>query len=392
MKVIRQTAPSAQNYRPSCNLFTGIVIHLLLGLSSCHSPRAQTVDIPVREDSLTVVRVIVAGDAMAHGPQITRAKNPQTGEYDFSGCFRYLEDILAEGDLTIVNLETTLAGAPYTGYPQFCAPDSFALALRDAGFNFFLLANNHSADKGAKGVRRTVEKLREMKVPTAGTYLDGEDRMARYPAMVEINGIKIALLNYTYGTNGLSVAPPLSVNNLNDTAQIGADIETARAKCADIIVAFPHWGTEYKRYPDKRQKEQAAFLFRRGVDVIIGSHPHVVQPVEYFACHDGDTAKVKPVCWSLGNLISNQRKEHTDGGMLASFRIVKNKNSQSTSVENFETIPCWVYRDRDTYPGYFVLPVDRFQEDTATFTFSAEDKATFERFARNTKELLGKTR
>jgi poly-gamma-glutamate synthesis protein (capsule biosynthesis protein) len=308
--------------------------------------------------------VIVAGDAMAHSPQITQAKNPQTGEYDFSGCFHYLEDILAEGDLTIVNLETTLAGTPYSGYPQFCAPDEFARALNEAGFNFFLLANNHSADKGTKGVEQTIKKLRDMNIPSAGTYLDEHDRTARYPAVMEINGIKIALLNYTYGTNGITIAPPASVNNLNDTLQIKADIDAARARHADIIVALLHWGTEYRQHPDEEQKKQATFFFRQGADVIVGSHPHVVQPVEYFAYDETDTTKRKLVYWSLGNLISNQRKKHTDGGILASFSIVKNKHTQTTRVESYESIPYWVYKNRDIYPGYIVLPVDRFRGDT----------------------------
>jgi hypothetical protein len=117
----------------------------------------------------------------------------------------------------------------------------------------------------------------------------------------------------------------------------------------------------------------------------------VVQPVEYFAYDETDTTKRKLVYWSLGNLISNQRKKHTDGGILASFSIVKNKNTQSASVESHETIPYWVYKNRDIYPGYVVLPVDRFQGDTVTFTFSEKDKIAFEKFARNTNELVEKT-
>ncbi len=367
-----------------------IIAGILLGISACSSPKAQsTIENPIQEeDSLSIVRIIAAGDAMAHSPQITWAKDSETNTYNYSGCFQYLGDILSQGDLNIVNLETTLAGAPYSGYPQFCAPDEFATALRNAGFNFFLLANNHSADKGTKGVELTIEKSQKLNIPTAGTYLNEQDRQNHYPAIMEINGIKIALLNYTYGTNGLTVNLPVSINDLNDTLEIKEDIKAAKDKQADILIAFLHWGTEYQRYPNKKQKEQAAFFFQQGIDVIVGSHPHVVQPVEYFAYDKSDTTKKKLVYWSLGNFISNQRKEHTDGGILASFSIVKNKNTQSIRVESTEAIPYWVYRNTDIRPGYFVLPVERFLKDTTIFTFSTEDKAAFEKFVRNTNELL----
>jgi poly-gamma-glutamate synthesis protein (capsule biosynthesis protein) len=382
-----------QKSRLSYSFIWVITAGLIRILSSCDSFKTQATaeKIPAQqEDSLTVVRLIVAGDAIAHAPQITQAKNPQTNEYDFSGCFQYIEDILKEGDLNIVNLETTLAGAPYSGYPQFCAPDEFALALHEAGFHFFLLANNHSADRGTKGVKQTIEKLRDMKIPAAGTYLDEQDRNARYPAIIEVDGIKIALLNYTYATNGLTVTPPVSINHLDDTLQIEDDIKAARGRHADIIIAFLHWGTEYRPYPDEKQKEQATFFFRHGVDVIIGSHPHVVQPVEHFAYDEADTTKKKLVYWSLGNLISNQRKEHTDGGILASFSIIKNKNTQSVSVGSYETILYWVYKNMAIYPGYFVLPIDRFPDDTTTFTLSPEDKLTLDKFTRNTQKIVEK--
>jgi len=182
----------------------------------------------IAEDSITRIRIIAAGDAMCHSPQIAHAKKTDSSGYDFSGCFQYLTDILAKGDLNIVNLETTLAGSPYSGYPQFCAPDEFAFALKTTGFNFFLLANNHCADKGTIGAVSTIEKLQKWQISSAGTYLNEQDRQNRSPAIVEINGIKIALLNYTYGTNGLSVNDPVSINDLNDTALIKKDLEAAK--------------------------------------------------------------------------------------------------------------------------------------------------------------------
>jgi poly-gamma-glutamate synthesis protein (capsule biosynthesis protein) len=341
------------------------------------------------EDSIISVRVIAAGDARCHSPQFTHAQRTADGGYDFSGCFQYLTDILSEGDLNVVNLETTL-GVPYSGYPQFAAPDEFAFALQGAGFNFFLLANNHCADKGTKGTVSTLEKLQNRQISTAGTYLNELDRQARCPAVMEIKGMKIALLNYTYGTNGLSVTKPVHINNLNDTLQILKDLETAKQQHPDIIIAFLHWGTEYQQTPNNKQKEQAAFFFQNGADIIVGSHPHVVQPVEYFAYDQTDSTKKKLVYWSLGNFISNQREVNTDGGILAAFTLTKNKNTNAVYVENYTSIPYWVYKNTSLPPSYFVLPAEQFLNDTTTFSFSNGDRSAFLRFWENLNKVLRK--
>ena len=368
-------------------LFSGIFFLQGFGIFSVQS-QTVTEKNSVDEDSLTRIHVIAAGDAMCHSPQIMYAKKSMEENYDFSGCFQYLTDILAKGDLNIVNLETTLAGSPYSGYPQFCAPDEFALALKEAGFNFFLLANNHCADKGTQGTASTIEKLQNKQISSAGTYLNEQDRQDRYPAIVNIKGIKIALINYTYGTNGLTVNKPVSINDLNDTLQILKDLETAKNQHADIIIAFLHWGTEYQQTPNKEQKEQAQFFFQNGTDIIVGSHPHVIQPVEYFSYDPTDSAKKKLVYWSLGNFISNQRNEHTDGGIMASFTITKNKNTNHIQIENQTAISYWVYRNTTLPPGYFVLPTERFLNDTTTFSFSNEDRAAFQRFVDNTGRMV----
>ncbi len=367
-----------------------VVIGILGGISACNSPKAQPAveNTILQEDSLVSLHIIAAGDAMCHSPQISHAKEPTEDLYDFSGCFQYLTGILEKGDLNIINLETTLAGAPYSGYPQFCAPDEFADALENSGFNFFLLANNHCADKGTKGAVSTIEKLKARQIPSAGTYLNEQDRQERYPAIMEIKGIKIALLNYTYGTNGLTVNEPVFINNLNDTIQIRKDLETAKSQQPDIIIAFLHWGIEYQQAANKKQKDQARFFFENGADIIVGSHPHVIQPVEYFSYDPRDTTKKKLVYWSLGNFISNQRNEHTDGGIMASFTIIKNKNTNQVRIENQTAIPYWVYRNTTLYPGYFVLPAEQYLHDTVTFQFSKEDRSVFQRFVDNTNKML----
>ena len=342
----------------------------------------------IEDDTLISVRIIVAGDAMCHSPQITHAKISGGNGYDFSGCFQYLTDILSEGDLNLVNLETTLAGEPYSGYPQFCAPDEYALALKNAGFNFFLLANNHCADKGTTGTISTINKIEKLQISSAGTYLNEEDRTLRYPALVDVRGIKIAVLNYTYSTNGITVTKPVSINDLNDTLQILKDLQVAKNLRPDIIIAFLHWGNEYQQTPDSKQKEQARFFFNNGTDIIVGSHPHVVQPVEYFSYDQTDTTKKKLIYWSLGNFISNQRNENTDGGILASFFITKNTKTNQILIENHTTIPYWVYRNTNIHPGYFVLPTKTLLNDSLPFTFTSDDRAAYKRFIDNTNKIV----
>jgi poly-gamma-glutamate synthesis protein (capsule biosynthesis protein) len=340
------------------------------------------------DEPITLVHVIAAGDAMCHSPQITHAKNANGEGYDFSGYYQYLADILATGDLNLVNLETTLSGEPYTGYPQFCAPNEFALALQNAGFNFFMMANNHCADKGTTGIVSSINKIRNMKIEAAGTYLNEEDRTNRYPAIVNVKDITFALLNYTYSTNGLPVYNPLIVNNLNDTIQIKKDLQAAQSLQPDVIIAFLHWGNEYQQAPDKKQKEQAQFFFQHGADIIIGSHPHVIQPVEYFAYDQNEPTKKKLIYWSLGNLISNQRNENTDGGILASFTIIKNKILNQVIIENQGAIPYWVYKNSMIPPGFFVLPTKDLQNEATPFTFSNEDRAAYQRFINNTNKII----
>jgi len=376
------------------NLFLFMGIFFMFGFGFFSSENQiiasdETMKETVEEDSIIRVNIIVAGDAMCHSPQFTHAKKTKGEGYDFSDCFQYLTDILEKGDLNIVNLETTLAGAPYSGYPQFCAPDEFAVALKEAGFNFFLLANNHCADKETKGTVTTIEKVQNLQIPSAGTYLNEQDRQDRYPAIMEIKGMKIALLNYTYGTNGLTVKKPVSINYLNDTLQISKDLETAKNQNPDMIIAFLHWGNEYEQTPSDKQKEQARFFFKNGTDIIVGSHPHVIQPVEYFAYDQTDTTKKKLIYWSLGNLISNQRNPNTDGGIIADFTLAKNKNTNLVQIENHSAIPYWVYKNTSLPPGYFILPAERFLNDT-TFSLSNENRAAFLRFVENTNKIITK--
>jgi poly-gamma-glutamate synthesis protein (capsule biosynthesis protein) len=254
------------------------------------------------------------------------------GEYDYNSCFSYVEPYIAAADIAIGNLEVTLAGPPYKGYPQFSSPDALAVALKNAGFDILVQANNHAVDRGKAGLERTLNVLDSMGLIRSGVFRDNRERSERYPLIVEKNGIRLALLNYSYSTNGIRVTPPNIVNSI-DTATIRQDLLKAATAEPDFIIALMHWGSEYQLTENIGQQELARFLFRNGTDAIIGSHPHVVQPIREM--------NGKLVVYSLGNMISNQRKRYTDGGILFGMTLEK---SSSTRVVDYHYLPVWVHK------------------------------------------------
>lgn len=265
------------------------------------------------------LRLLFVGDLMQHQGQIDAARTARG--YDYSACFAYVKEVISQADFAVANLEVTLGGKPYRGYPAFSAPDEYLTAIHDAGFNVLLTANNHCLDRGRKGLERTLRLIDSLHIPAAGTYTDIEDRRTRYPLLLEKKGFRIALLNYTYGTNGIPVPSP-AVVNLIDTTVIAQDIEKARQLHPDVLLACMHWGVEYQSLPGKEQQKLAQWLFAKGVDHIIGAHPHVVQPIEVHT--DSLTRQKRLVAYSLGNFISNMSARRTDGGLMLQMEFVKN--------------------------------------------------------------------
>ena len=260
-----------------------------------------------------------AGDAMQHIAQIESALQTD-GTYSYKECFTYVKEQVSEANLAICNLEGTLGGEPYRGYPQFSAPDEFASALKDAGFDILLTANNHCLDRRNKGLIRTLDVLDSLGIAHVGTYRDSAERDSLYPYLTTVNNITFAILNYTYGTNGIPANPPCIVN-LIDTAQILIDINKARAKKADVIIACMHWGDEYVLKQNKTQEQLTDWLIENGVDHIIGNHPHVIQPTELRK--DKYNGGHHFIAYSLGNYISNMSARNTDIGMSATLRFSK---------------------------------------------------------------------
>lgn len=264
------------------------------------------------------VTLLFAGDLMQHDAQIKAARTPDG--YDYSDSFKHLRKEIGAADVAVANLEVTLGGKPYRGYPSFSAPDEFLYAVKDVGFDVLLTANNHCLDRGKRGLERTAQMLDSLQIPFLGTYRTSQEREDRYPLLIQKNGFRIALLAYTYDTNGLRPSEPNVVNYI-DRDLIKADILRARRMRPDVIIACMHWGIEYRSLPEKAERQLADWLIEQGVDHVIGSHPHVLQPME--VKQDKHTPAKHLVVYSLGNFISNMSKRKTDGGAMVKLELVK---------------------------------------------------------------------
>lgn len=263
------------------------------------------------------VEIVFAGDAMQHQSQLDAARRPG-GRFDYSDCFREVAPLIASADYAVVNLECPLGGAPYSGYPMFCAPDAYAEALRDAGFDLALTANNHMLDRRDRGLRRTIAALDSLGIPHTGIHAPAPAADGRKPFIADIGGFNVAFLNYTYGTNGIKHGPGVAVDYI-DTAMIRRDITAARRAGAEIVTACMHWGVEYRLLPEKSQRALADRIRRMGADIVMGGHPHVIQPMELTA--DSVSGKRALTVYSLGNFISGMRTDDTRGGAIATVTL-----------------------------------------------------------------------
>ena len=265
------------------------------------------------------IDLLFGGDIMQHETQLNMARQ-RDGKYSFSYCFRHISDLVKSADISIVNLETTIGKSDYSGYPSFCAPDSFLYAIKEAGFNTLLFANNHCMDKGKRGALHTLDMLDSLNFAHCGVYRNAKEREERYPLIIEKKGIRIAVLNYTYSTNGREIPAPIIVN-LIDKETIARDIQSAKEKRADAIIVCMHWGDEYVSLPSREIKELSNWLIEQGVNHIIGNHPHVVQPLEIRESESTPDRHV--VAYSTGNLVSNMSLRRTDGGIMIGMRLCK---------------------------------------------------------------------
>ena len=341
----------------------------------------------------TRLSLLFAGDIMGHDSQIASAYEVARKTYDYTSCFQFVKPYVDSVDLAIGNLEVTLAGPPYKGYPQFSSPDAVGETLKAIGFDILVTANNHCVDRGRKGLERTLVMLDSFDIAHTGTFKDSIARENESPLLVEKNGFKLAILNYTYGTNGIPVTRPNIVNHL-DTAIMHRDLIEAKASNPDVIIVFTHWGLEYQSLPSKQQKDLTEFCFQHGAQLVIGAHPHVIQPMEW------RKDKNQFVAYSLGNYVSGQRKRYTDGGAMAYLELEKisfKADSAVTTIDSAGYYLAWVYRTVDANKDYYLLPVDdlkthvNFVEDAASRAalkiFEEDSRLLFRKFNKDVLEM-----
>lgn len=315
-----------------------------------------TVVVEGHDGSSSHVRIVVGGDFMQHMPQVDRARLSD-GRYDYRPSLQYVAPMFREADIAIINLETTLSvTGPYSGYPCFCSPVEVADAFVDMGIDLVALANNHCCDKGARGIRSTTEALDRRQLRRLGAYRSAWDHQQNMVQYFSHDGINLAFVNFTYGTNGIPI-PKGTVVDMLDAEHIMPVLLSIDTTKVDCIVAIVHWGNEYERKQNRQQEQMEAFLREWGVDVIIGSHPHVVQPYKVDSL-EGVTL------YSLGNFVSNQHRRYCDGGLVATIDITKSGGRLHYSAE---VEPIWV-RLKD----YAVIP--QFVGDTLWLNRTERDE------------------
>ena len=343
---------------------------MLLHTAACFHMSGQTLDIRYpwlsqdfkvpslhKEDTLTLCFM---GDVMMHSKQIENTSR-KGADYDFSSFFSLIEDELKRADIAVANMEFTLAGEPYSGYPCFSAPDGFETYLTDCGFDLFLTANNHIFDKGAKGAERTLEKYRNLqslnRLWFTGLAGSENEKAETTPLLIRLKGIELAFINFTYGTNMHSGAKWPKANYMSDKETLSRAI--AAAGKADYIFALPHWGTEYVLKHSQTQEDMARWLVGAGVDAVIGAHPHVIQ--DYQEISD------VPVVYSLGNAVSNMSAANTQLELMTTVRIVRHSEGHLEMLPlSFKYLWCSLpggYND-----SYTVIPVKEYLDKKEKWT------------------------
>lgn len=294
----------------------------------------------------TTFNLVAIGDVMCHNTQYFDAYNSSTGEYDFSYVFNDISYYTKVADFSIGSLETSFAGSDrgYSNYPRFNSPDNLAYSLKDIGIDLLSTAGNHCLDMGFSGLSRTIDVLDNADIAHTGTYKTQEDQnevLIKY-----IKDVKVAFINYTYGTNGIPIPKDKDFCvNLIDENLIKKHIDYAKSQEVDMIIACMHWGTEYQTKQNSEQEKLSDFLFQNGVDIILGNHPHVLQPMEKktITLSDG-TTKDCFVIYALGNFICDQNAENTRNSIILNLNITKNADGK-ISINHATYTPIYMYKD-----------------------------------------------
>ena len=333
--------------------------------------------------------VLAVGDLMAHTPQLTSARVAEG--YDFEPCFAPVAPRISAADIAIGNLETTLSGPErgYTGYPMFNTPDSFAEALVKSGFDVLTTANNHTLDRGTSGLTRTLDVLDGLGAQHTGAARTAEE--AERVLVADVNGAKVAILAYTYGMNGFTAPSDKKwMVNVIDTARMAADVKRARELEPDLVIVSIHNGVEYQRQPSEAQKRVEMAMLEAGADVVLGSHPHVIQPMETVEITRPDgTPRTGFIIHSLGNFVSNQRERYRNTGLLLELGFEKDLRSGVTSLVSVEYVPVWVDDTDEAGKEHRVLPIGDVLADPAYPGVDTADRARIQQAWDDTTSYLG---
>lgn len=307
------------------------------------------------------VTIMAVGDDLIHNSVIDSGKQSD-GSYNYEHLFKNILKDVEEADISVINQETVLGGKKlgYSGYPRFNSPDEIGDAVKKAGFNVVLHATNHAMDKGEQGMQHSIDYWKQYKDITVLGVNETEEEYNTI-RIVEANGIKFAMLNYTYSLNGLPQpnGRPYMVNVL-DEEKIRQDVAKAKEE-ADFVVVFPHWGTEYKYEPSNAQKRWTKLFLETGVDLVIGAHPHVIEPVEWLEGEDGHKMLVY---YSLGNYVSGQNEYPRMLGGMAKI-TVECKNGGKPTISDASITPLVTHYDKN-YNNYEVLRLSDYTNQLAS--------------------------
>lgn len=351
-------------------------------------------------NDINTIEIVATGDILIHKEILETQYNSETDEYDFNNNFKYIKEYLEKADLAIGNLETTLSGIEnygFSGYPSFNSPDSLADAIKSAGYDIVANMNNHCLDRDVNGYYRTRKTLVDRGFDVIGTRESIDDK--RY-IIKDVKGIKVGVISYGYtmtaedgnfGVNGISI--PYDLLQLmnyyhpdtleSDMLNMKEQIELMREDGAEVIVFYMHWGDEYELEPNDIQKQIAQFLADEKVDIIFGTHPHSLQPIDMIQSSDGssDTA----VVYSMGNFLSSQRTErignpYTEDGAIASVKVNKDMETNEITVDIPTYIPTWVnWYGKDGKLFYEVVPATIDDADYLTEEGRERIKESFDR-------------
>lgn len=363
-----------------------------------------------RIQEVSRAKISVTGDVIIHNALLKTA-TVSKNKYNFDYIYKHFKSYVTPSDYAVTNLETTLGGSDYTGYPVFNTPDSLLDSITDAGFDMLLTANNHANDSGYKGMSRTAKVLNERKIDFIGTVENQDNK--RY-LVKEINGIKLGMICYTYegkersngkkALNGYmnkksaAIINTFNVRNLDEFfTELGDRLKAMKAEGAEATMVYMHWGEEYELSPNSSQKKMAQKLCDMGVDVIVGGHPHVVQPMELLTSSKDSSHKT--VCiYSIGNSVSNQRKSymklntgHTEDGVFISFTFSKYSNGK-VILSDVDVLPTWVNMYYTKTKQYFeIIPLDKSVSDwKKAFSLNKAGQKDADASYKRTMKIVGK--